>query len=136
MLAVLAGPVFGLSPKTYGDIYNAEYVDNPDGQTIVFDIAGVHPLIGDKIKVRLRGVDLPEIAGRCLKERELARQARDIVRWLLHDAKSIVLKDVGRDRLFRLTAIVLADGQDIRQVLINKGLAVPSNGSQKTNWCE
>ena len=136
VLTVLAGTAFGLSSKTYGNIYNAKYVDNLDGHVIIFDIPGVHPLIGDKVKVCLRGVDLPEIVARCDKERELARQARDIVRWLLHDAKSVVLQDVGRDRLFRLTAIVLADGKDIRQVLINKGLAVPLNGPQKRNWCE
>lgn len=143
LCAVLIGailvfvPVLTATAKTYGNLYNAIYVGTHDGRTIIFDIAGVHPLIGEKIEVRLRGVGLPDIAGRCRKESELAKQARDIVRWLCQNAKTIILQDVGRDKLFRLTAIVLVDGKDIRNVLIRKGLAVPQNASQpERDWCK
>jgi len=122
--------------KTYGDIHNVTYVSTADGKVITFDIAGVHPLIGDKIEVGLDGVSLPDINGRCEKERELARQARNIVRHLLKRARDITLRNVSRGRYFRIVATVLVDGKDLRQVLIAAGLAVPySDGKTTGDWC-
>lgn len=85
----------------------------------------------------LRGIEVPEVAGRCEKERKLAKQSRDIVDWLMKKAKMITLENVGRDTLFRIVATVLIDGKDVRQVLLAKGLAVrQQDRQQKNNWCD
>ncbi len=41
-----------------------------------------------------------------------------------------------RDKYFRIDARVLADGQDLADLLISQGLAVPYDGGTKTaDWC-
>ena len=74
--------------------------------------------------------------GKCQQEKDLAIKARNRVRDLLSQAHSIILKDVERGKYFRLVASVEADGQDVSDLLIQEGLAVPYDGGTKTkDWC-
>lgn len=108
-----------------------------DGDTCTFTIPSVHPLFGDKINVRLAGIDTAEIRGKCDQEKALARKARDIVRQILNQATRIDLVDASRGKYFRIVAIVVADGQDVSRVLITRGLAIPYDGGRKTQrWCD
>lgn len=87
-------------------------------------------------QVRILGLDTPELRGACLREREAAQAARDFLVTRLAQAKIIELEDVGYDKYGRrVVARLLADGQDITQVLIQRGLARPYNGGKKSNWC-
>lgn len=99
-------------------------------------LPGLPPVFGDHILVRLAGIDTPEIKGRCDREKHLAREARDLVRSVLRQATEIRLAEPGRDKYFRIDARVVADGQDLGTLLIERGLAVPYNGEIKTAaWC-
>ena len=40
------------------------YVRNYDGDTITFDIDGLHSIVGKNISVRVLGIDTPEIRGK------------------------------------------------------------------------
>ena len=41
-----------------------------------------------------------------------------------------------RDKYFRINARVIADGQDLSEMLVVKGLAIPYDGGTKTkDWC-
>ncbi len=96
----------------------------------------MHPLFGEKISVRIAGIDTPEIKGKCLKETALAMQARNLVRRMLGQARSIDLLDAERSKYFRIVAKVLADGKDIGQTLIDRGMAVAYDGETKIKeWC-
>ncbi|MBF0295594.1 MAG: thermonuclease family protein [Magnetococcales bacterium] len=122
--------------QTYGNVEGAIYRDNYDGDTIRFDIPGVHPLLGENIPVRVRGVDAPEIRAQCPEEKERAMRAKAMVREQLSKATRITLIEVGRDKYFRIVARVVADGVDVGEMLIGAGLAVPYNGGTKTmGWC-
>ncbi len=122
---------------TYGDFEEVIFIKNYDGDTITVDIPGLHPLIGDDISVRIYGIDTPEIRGKCERERRLAKQAKRVVYQILSQAKKIVLKDVRRGKYFRIVATVKADGVNIADILIQKGLAVPYYGGRKRNvWCK
>ncbi len=102
----------------------------------MFSLPGVHPLFGDHIPVRLAGIDTPEMKGKCERERELARQARDFLRNVLGRAKEIRLLHAERGKYFRVVARVIADGQDVSQLLLTRGLAVHYDGGTKTApWC-
>ena len=48
--------------------------------TVTFDLSGLHPIIGEKISIRVNGIDTPEIKGKCEKEKYDAQQAREMVR--------------------------------------------------------
>lgn len=137
-LAVLLGVFLALSGiglcgsrRTYGDISDVKYVRNYDGDTITFDIRGVHPLLGEKVSVRLRGVDTPEIRGRCQEERRAALMAKRFVANVLKKARRIDLKRVSRGKYFRIVADVEVDGRDLKALLLERGLAVPYYGGRK-----
>ena len=90
-------------PK-FGDYEGAIYVRNYDGDTITFNLPNLHPIIGNKIRVRLNGLDTPEIRGKCDKEKYNAEQAKDMVTDILKDAERIDLKNMGRGKYFRIVA--------------------------------
>ena len=90
----------------------------------------------------MEGIDTPEIRGQCQKEKDLAKEARDLVRGLLNNAQSITLiiddnpKEV-RGKYFRIVGRLIADGQDISDLLIERQLAVRYDGGTKVkDWCE
>ncbi|MBF0193122.1 MAG: thermonuclease family protein [Magnetococcales bacterium] len=135
ILFALLGPAFG-DKKSYGDIEGVVYLGNYDGDTVRFNLPGVHPLIGQNISVRIRGIDTPEIRGECLAEIKLAKQAKVMLGQLLDRAGRITLKEVGRGKYFRIVAYVVADGVDVSYLLNNSGLAVGYDGGVKSGgWC-
>lgn len=122
--------------QVYFDFDQAVYHTCYDGDTCMMSLPGIHPLFGDHIPVRLAGIDTPEMKGQCEREKQLARQARDLVRLALSGAGAIHLRKASRDKYFRIDARVMADGQDLSQILITHGLAVPYDGGTKTkDWC-
>ena len=100
------------------------------------DIPDVHPIIGQNIPIRLRGVDTPEIRGRCDEEKALAIKARDFVRDLVANAESIILQNIGRDDFFRILADVSVDGVDLARTLIQNKLGRPYDAGKKESWCD
>ena len=122
--------------QVYFDFDHAVFHTCYDGDTCMMSLPGIHPLFGDHIPVRLAGIDTPEMKGQCEREKQLARQARDLVRSALSQAGVIQLRKASRDKYFRIDARVVADGQDLSEILIGHGLAVRYDGGTKTkNWC-
>jgi micrococcal nuclease len=102
----------------------------------MFSLPGLPPLFGDHILVRLKGIDAPEMKAKCPREAQLARDARDLARQVLSEARQIVLRGPERDKYFRILSRVEADGNDLSEMLLNKGLAVPYGGGRKVfDWC-
>ena len=83
--------------------------------------------------VGLFGVEVPHLRGRCEQERVLAANAVEMLQGILSQASQIEVYDhykVGRKHMAR----VVADGQDLSELLINQGLAVPY-GTGRKDWC-
>ena len=76
----------------FGDFNNVQYVKNYDGNTITVNILKVHPLLGYHIKIRIRGIDCPEIRSHCLKEKQLAIKAKNIVHRICSIGNQLILK--------------------------------------------
>lgn len=55
-------------------------------------------LLGERIGVRLRGIDTLEIRGKCEEEKALALKARDRLEGLREAAKQIDLVDVAQGK--------------------------------------
>ena len=119
------------------DLNCVEYVKNYDGDTITVNIPGVISLFGYHMKVRIDGIDTPEIRSQNKCEKELAYITKRKVQSLLEKAKSIQLRGVKRGKYFRIVAQVLADDMDIGKYLIEHNLAVSYDGGTKNtvNWC-
>lgn len=110
--------------KSFGDYSNAIYVRNYDGDTITFDLPGLHPIIRDKISIRVNGIDTPEINGKCEKEKYDAQQAKEMVADILKDSEQINLRNMERGKYFRIAADVIVDGENLADLLVEAG--VPS----------
>jgi endonuclease YncB( thermonuclease family) len=115
-----------------------EYVKNYDADTVTFQIPNVHPLLGNKINIRVLGVDTPEIRTKNKCEKEKARNAKRLVQNLLKRAKRIDLTEVKRGKYFRVIADVVIDGKSLKYYLLKNGLAVSYDGGKKKkiDWCQ
>ncbi|MCZ6730573.1 MAG: thermonuclease family protein [SAR324 cluster bacterium] len=102
-----------------------------DGDTCAFNLPSIHPLFGKKISVRIRGIDTPEIRGKCAAEKRKAEAARDFLRNLLRDAQRIDLVDAERRKYFRIVATVQADGRNVAALMIERGLARSYRGGKR-----
>lgn len=114
-----------------------EYLRNYDGDTITVNIPEVPVLIGDEITVRVNGIDAPEIEGRNACERKAAVLAQRAVEKILQEARRIDLRNVKRDKYFRVLADIYADGDLLSEYLLKHKLAVPYDGGhkEKVDWC-
>ncbi len=114
-----------------------EYVRNYDGDTVTFNIPNMHPIIGKNIKIRLNGIDTPEIRTKDECEKKVALLAKDFVANLLSQARVINLNNIKRGKYFRIIADIYVDGEHLNQLLLDNNLAVEYDGSakKKVNWC-
>ena len=136
ILLVMLYPSYSLA-KSFGNYEGAVYVRNYDGDTVTFNLPGLHPIIGEKISIRVNGIDTPEIRGKCKKEKYDAKQAQEMVADILKDAEQITLKNMERGKYFRIAADVYVDGENLADMLIEAGMAIRYNGGKKTHkWCE
>lgn len=108
--------------RGYGDLVGT-YLYNYDGDTITVNIKDVHPLIGEKIRIRVAGIDTPEIKGTSGKEQRRAQAAKRLTHKLCRRANKIELKNVRRGTYFRIVADVYLDGQSLAKALVKEKLA-------------
>ena len=96
----------------------------------------VWPDIVIKTNVRLRGIDAPEIIGKCATERVLAKAAKEDLSALLANAVMLTLTNVESDKYGgRVLADVQADGIQVGSLMISAGLARPYTGGRRQGWC-
>jgi endonuclease YncB( thermonuclease family) len=127
-LLLFSGLAFGVSKDIVVTGIDSVY----DGDTFR---AFLPPHNKESQRVRLRGVDTPELKGQCKSEIDNAIRARDFVRLYLSRAKQIELKNVGRDKYKRVLADVYVDGVNLSQVLIKNKLGRKWRG-RRENWCD
>jgi endonuclease YncB( thermonuclease family) len=91
----------------------------------------------DGRKWRMLAIDTPEVADKaeCARERELAIVARDRLQALMGNGYSI--NWLGRDDRYgrALVNVILANGQDAGNVLLQEGLAQPWP-NYSNPWCQ
>jgi micrococcal nuclease len=135
VLQVLYLPAFpSSSEKTYGDAIVSEIIDVHDGDTFKVNITGYPPIIGEEILVRIRGVDTPELRGDSDYERALAKKAQLYAENRLRNAKVVKLRNMGRDKYFRILADVFVDKDNLAKELIRVGLGHEYDGGTKRPW--
>ena len=101
------------------------------GTPVFFTILNVHPLLGEKIGVRLARIDAPEVRTKCATEKKKGIEARDALVERLRQATVIDLREVERGKYFRVVAEVIADGENLSDVLLARGLAWPYDGGTR-----
>lgn len=103
-----------------------------DGDSVILPATGM----ATALRLRLVGIDGPELNGRCPEERALAQEARDRLIQLTRDGVT-VQSALEFDRYGRILARLLTrDGRDVAEVLIAEGLAHRYDGrGVRKAWC-
>ena len=120
--------------KNFGDATVLEVTSIYDGDTFRANIKGFPAVIGEHMSIRINGIDTPELRGKCDKEKQLARLAKQFTVERLRDSKVIVLKNIKRGKYFRLIADVYVDGVNLGEQLVKQGHAVKYQGKTKQTW--
>ncbi|MGV8997690.1 MAG: thermonuclease family protein [Parvibaculaceae bacterium] len=121
---VIAGPVA------------ATLVNVVDGDTLTLT---AHIWISQTIemKVRLLGIDAPELKGECEAERVKARAAKAYLGELVR-GRTLTMREVRNDKYGgRALAKVEAAGRgDVATAMLARGLARPYDGGKRLRWCD
>ncbi|MCC4289480.1 thermonuclease family protein [Vreelandella aquamarina] len=140
LLALLLFPAIALAD--YGSVTVDEVTSFYDGDTIRVTINEWPPVIGERIPVRIAGIQSPERRSRCdteaekERERELAADARIYLVERLRGAETIELRQIERGSFYRIIAEVWADGEDVGQEMLEEGYALPYvEGAGGRAWC-
>lgn len=135
LAALLLVSASSLAQEHYGAVEVARVTSVYDGDTFRADLVGWPPVVGERMPVRLKGVDTPELRGDCQAEKEAARAAKRFTVAQLRGAEHIELREVERGKYFRLVAAVYVDGQALGAALLQAGLARPYEGGSRATWC-
>lgn len=120
--------------KTYGSVTVTEVVAIYDGDTFTVNIADWPPIIGERVKVRIAGIDCPEMRDDRPEVKALARQAKQFTVARLRAAQTVELRDMRRDKYFRILADVYCDGESLGEMLLAAGHAKVYEGGKRPQW--
>jgi endonuclease YncB( thermonuclease family) len=137
-IALGDGELVGTRPRAEEPVAGpvaAAVLDVIDGDTI---LVRARIWLGQDVETRVRlfGVDAPELKAPCEEERALARAARDFVHTRV-ESKRVILRDVRYDKYGRrvLARVLTPEGEDLAESLIRRGLARPYDSGTRPNWC-
>lgn len=99
--------------KLYPDVKVSRLLRVIDGDTFACDIDEHSAIAGKNISIRLRGINTPELRSRNPEERKSAILEKQRLSELLNNARVIELRNIDRDKYFRIDADVYIDGIDI-----------------------
>ena len=115
---------------------SARVLEVIDGDTI---LVRARIWIGQEVETRVRlvGIDTPEMRGACAHERGLAIAARDFVVAALAGG-SVRLRDIRHGKYGGrvLARVATAEGDDLGALLIAAGLARAYRGGRRGGWCD
>ncbi len=137
VLAVFALPGHaGTRNEVFAGPVDATVVRVVDGDTVNVE-AHIWPGQSLRVAVRIRGVDAPELRGKCEQEKAAARNARTVLAGLVAEGGARLV-DISGDKYFgRVVAdLVMADGRRASTVLIASGLVRPYRGQRRGSWCD
>lgn len=85
--------------------------------------------IEQKFKIRLDGVDTPEV------NTDEGKMAKEFVRQLI-EGKQVMLIDGGNEKFGRaLAKVKLADGRDLTKFLVEHNIGTEYHGGKKSSFC-
>lgn len=99
-----------------------------DGDTLSVHIDGL-PDYMQPMAVRIRGIDTPEINGKCDKEKHAAIKAREFLKSKLVGV--ITLKNIKKDKYFRLLADVWVGELNLGEEIIKSKNGIKYDGKNK-----
>ena len=124
-----------LSSAAGADDLPVEVVRVYDGDTVTVNVPGWPDIVGREIGVRIKGIDAPEIRGKCEQEKLAAVKARDAAAGFLAGSQRVSIVDPVRGKYFRIVADIRADGVLLSRWMLNNGHAREYAGKARRGWC-
>jgi len=121
------------------NLYFGKVTSVYDGDTVTMDVL-VWKNQTVEAKLRLKGIDTPEMRGKCQAEKDLAIKARDFLRELVLDKltilRAIPYEGKADGKYGRIIGTLLTPtNKNINQMLVDEGLARPYDGGKREGWC-
>ena len=132
---LLVLPSSAVAQETISGPILADVVKVRDGDSIVV-LAHIWPGQTVRVSVRLRGIDAPELKGKCQTEIRKANRAKlEVVR--LVGTQPVQLLHVSGGKYFGrvLANVVTGDGTNINRHLLQQKLVRKYSGRKRTSWC-
>ena len=123
-------------PIKIREVHPAEVLRVIDGDTFEARV-NLWPGLAITTRVRLRGIDAPELKARCDGERVKAEAARERLRAILDQGEI----GISRVTLDKYGGRVVADAStqatpDVSAALLSAGVARPYGGGHRDGWCD
>ena len=109
------------------------YEDCFESDRCEFSLPQTETQAAKRFVIRLAGIDAPHLKASCEQESLLGLQAHTLLHEYLSSAVHIELRNYSTYRR-EISGRVLADRQDLSELLLNQGLAVRFDGNKK-DWC-
>lgn len=106
--------------KLYPDVKVSRLLRVIDGDTFACDIDEHSAIAGKNISIRIRGINTPEQRSKDPEERKSANLEKQRLSDLLNNAHVIELRNIDRDKYFRIDADVYIDGEPLLPKLNHK----------------
>ncbi len=120
--------------QEYGP-YKATVEKVIDGDTFTASVK-IWPGIEAKTRIRIRGINAPEIHTSRKCEKQAGENARKRLENLIQN-KTVELTRIKNGKYAgRVLAEVTWQGQNIAEILLKEGLARPYSGGKRQHWCE
>jgi endonuclease YncB( thermonuclease family) len=132
LLAAAANPAQG---ETLAGPVAADVIRVVDGDTLALR-ARIWIGLDLVVNARIRGIDTPEMNGKCDREKAAAVAARAQLEAIVGDG-GVQLRQIENDKYAgRVVADVVADdGTELGPAMIASGLARPYDGGSRAPWC-
>jgi endonuclease YncB( thermonuclease family) len=134
-LAAVAGTGATAGKERLAGPFIADVKEVIDGDTLLVEVP-VWLGVDIATKVRLRGIDAPELHGRCPQEKNLATEAK--AQLTRGATPQVRLTEVEGDKYYgRVEADVatVPDGLNLSEAMLKSGLARPYDGGRRGDWC-
>jgi len=108
-----------------------------DGDTVEMQVDFLPDELGNKLRIRVWGVDTPEKGFRAqsVHEAEMGERASAFTKQLIGNAKDIKVTIVMWDKFGgRVLGDLIIDGKSLRQQLLDNGFAREYYGTKKESW--
>lgn len=113
-----------------------KYVRTVDGDTFYADVPKFHHLFKDKLGIRFKYINTPELRAKSSYEKAKALEAKEFVKVRLEKAKKINLFECERGKYFRIVCRVVYDDKDLGCELLKNGLAIRYESTKNVKYCE
>jgi endonuclease YncB( thermonuclease family) len=119
------------------NLYTWKIVRTIDGDTVEMQVDFLPEELGNKLRIRVWGVDTPEKGFRAqsVHEAEMGERASAFTKQLIGNAKDIKVTIVMWDKFGgRVLGDLIIDGKSLRQQLLDNGFAREYYGTKKESW--